>query len=196
MQEREGDKAQVKRSLEQCDNVNSKFLYTREVNIMKEQKRPMVEVAVYDYASKALPNTKVTLNPLVAKPGKIISLKFNKQWQTYRAFDVSPGHYLLMAEAEGFESDKREVQVDPSGLKDMFILGKKGMPFYYRGKIKVPFEPPSDLLGVSVRPAISGKEEEELLTHARKLKLQPEEIGEQIRKDNVRVFRFPPRTSE
>ena len=163
---------------------------------MKGQKRPMVEIAVYDYLNKVLPNAKVTLNPLGEKQGKIISLKFDKQWQSYRAFDVNPGRYLLVAEAEGFESDKREVQVDPSGLKDMFILGKKGMPFYYRGKIKVPFEPPSDLLGVSVKPALSGKEEEELLTHARKLKLQPEEVGEPIRKDNVRVFRLPPRMSE
>ena len=101
-----------------------------------------------------------------------------------------------MAEAEGFESDKREVQVDPGGLKDVFILGKKGMPFYYRGKTKVPFEPPSNLLGVSVKPALSGKQEEELLAYAHKLNLQPEEVGEPIRKDNVRVFRFPPRTSE
>lgn len=172
-----------------------------EDNIMKEQKRKeqkrsVVEVVVYDYRSKVLPNAKVTLKPLGKKQGKIISLKFDKQWQTYRAIDVNPGPYLLEAMIRGFESDKREVHVDPSGLKDMFILGKKGMPFYYRGKIKVPFEPPSDLLGVSVKPALSSKEEEELLAHARKLKLQPEEVGEPIRKDNVRVFRFPPCTSE
>lgn len=163
---------------------------------MKGQKRPMVEITVCDYKSKVLSNAKVTLKPLGEKPGEIISLKFDKQWQTYRAFDVNPGYYIVRAEAEGLESDEREVQVAPGGIKDISILGKKGMPFYYRGKVKVPFEPPSDLLGVSVKPSLSGKEEEELLAHVRKLKLQPEEIGEPIRKDNVRVFRFPPRTSE
>lgn len=163
---------------------------------MEEQKKTKVEVTVYDYRSKLLPNAKVTLNPLWKKPSKIIRLKFDKQWQVYRAFDITPGHYLLRAEAEGFESDEREVQVDPSGLKDKFILGKKGMRFYYRGKVKVPFEPPSDLLGVSVKPDLLGELEEELMAYARELKLQPEKVGEPIRKDNVRVFRFPPRTSE
>lgn len=163
---------------------------------MKEQKRPIVEVAVYDYKSKLLPNAKVTLEPLVQKPDKIINLKFDKQWRVYRAPDVDPGHYLLRAEAEGFESDQRDVQVDPSGLKDTFILGKEGMPFYYRGKVKVPFEPPKNLLAVSVKPDLSGKQEEELLAYASELGLQPEEVGKPIREENVRVFRFPPRTSQ
>lgn len=163
---------------------------------MKEQKGPIVEVAVFDYKRKPLSNARVTLKPLRKKPSKVIDLKFDKQWQVYRAADITPDHYLLRAEAKGFEPDQRGVKVDPGGLKERFILGKKGMPFYYRGKVKVPFEPPIDLLGVSIRPNLIDKEEDELLSHARKLKLQPVEVGEPIREDNVRVFQFPKRTSE
>lgn len=160
------------------------------------QKRPKVQIAVYDHKSNRLPNARVALKSITKKSRKVIHLKYDKQWQVYQAPDVNPGNYLLQVEAEGFESDQREVQVDPAGLKEKFILGKKGMPFYYRGKVKVPFEPPSDLLGVSVKPDLSGKQEEELLSYARELKLQPEEVSELIREENVRVFRFPPRTRE
>ena len=163
---------------------------------MKEQRRLKIEVAVYDYKSRLLPNAKVTLKPLMQKQRKIINLKFDKRWQVYRAYDVSPGPYLLKAEAESVEFDQREVLVHPSDLKEIFILGKKGMPFYYRGKVKVPFELPRDLLGVAVKPAFSDKQEEELRAYARELKLQSEEVGEPIRKDNVRVFRFSPHTVE
>ena len=38
---------------------------------MKEQKRIMVEVAVYDYTSKILLNAKVTLKPLGEKPARL-----------------------------------------------------------------------------------------------------------------------------
>ena len=164
--------------------------------LAERRRRPMVQVAVCDHKNNLLPNARVTLKPLGKKPGRIINLKFDKQWQVYQTPSINPGNYLLQAEAEGFESDQREVQVDPSGLKETFILGKKGMPFLYRGRVKVPFEPQSDLLGVSVKHDLSDKQEEELLVYARELKLQPEEIGEQIRKQNVRVFRFPTNTNE
>lgn len=174
----------------------TKIVIEVDVPLAERQKRPMVQVAVYDYKSNPLSNARVTLKPLGEKPSKVINLKFDKQWQVYGASDINPGNYLLQTEAEGFESDQRKVQVDPAGLREKFILGKKGMPFYYRGKVKVPFEPPRNLLGVSVKPNLSGKQEEELLAYARELKLQPEEVGEPIREDNVRVFRFPSRTSE
>jgi hypothetical protein len=65
------------------------------------------------------------------------------------------------------------------------------MPFYYRGRARVPFEPPEDLLGVSVRPGLSDKQEEELLAYADQVKLEPEQVGDPVRENNIRVFRFP-----
>lgn len=162
---------------------------------MKELRKKIINVAVFDYKSNPLSNAKVSLKPLGKKSGKVINLKFDKQWRVYRTSNINPGNYLLQAKAEGLESDQREVHVDYSGLKDTLILGKKGMPFYYRGKVKVPFEPPIDLLGVSIQPNLADKKEEELLAYARELKLHPEEVGKPIHEENVRVFRFPRRIS-
>lgn len=163
---------------------------------MKERKQIIVEVRVFDYKRKMLSSARVDLKPLAGKVQKAVSLNFDKQRLVYRAVGIRLGKYLLQAMAKGLEPDERDVRVGPGGLKDTFNLGKKGMPFYYRGKVKVPFEPPRDLLGVSIRPKLRDKEEEELFAHARKLKLQPVEVGEPIREDSVRVFQFPKRTSE
>ena len=70
------------------------------------------------------------------------------------------------------------------------------MPFYYSGKVKVPFEPKDNLLGLSILPNLSIKQEQELNEYARELKLQPEEVGKSVLDDNVRVFRFRTRVSE
>lgn len=164
---------------------------------MKEQKKTTVEIKVFDYKRKVLPNARVNLKQLGGKAPKTINLNYDKQRGVYQAVGILPGSYLLQAKFTGLEPDEREIRVDPcSRLRDVFYLGKKGMPFYYRGKVKVPFEPPKELLGVSVRPAIRRKEEEDFLAYARELKLQPVEVSGTIRENNVRIFRFPTRSSE
>ena len=164
--------------------------------LAERRRRPTVQVAVYDHKNNLLPNARVTLKPLVKKPGRIINIKFDKQWQVYQTPAINPGNYLLQAEAEGFESDQREVQVDPAGLREKFILGKKGMPFYYRDKVKVPFEPRHKYLAVSVKPGITKEEEQDLMAAAAKLKLRPQKVEEPVLNDNVRVFKYPERLNE
>lgn len=61
---------------------------------------------------------------------------------------------------------------------------------------RVPVDYPRDLLGVAVRPGLSGSEEEELASYARELTLEPVDVGQPIRADNVRVFRFGPATND
>ncbi len=163
---------------------------------MKVIKRSLVDIKVYDYKYNLLSTAKLSLKPIGREQESPITLEFDKQWNSYRVYDVTPGNYLLIVTADDFESDQREIKIDFAGLSDVFILGKKDMPFYYRGKVKVPFIPPKDLLGISVKPGLSGKEEEELLTRARELKLQLEKVSPAILNDNVRVFRFPQDTNQ
>jgi subtilisin family serine protease len=75
-------------------------------------------------------------------------------------------------------------------------MNKERELFYYRGKTKVSFEPRRDLLAASVQPDFSEEQDKELLEYGSQLKLQHEKVGAAIREDNVRVFRFPPDTSE
>src|SRR3990167_679866 len=163
---------------------------------MKKSDHQSVVISVFDYSKRIINNAKVTLKLLLKNEKKIISLKFDKQWQSYRAEQVKLGIYLLRVEASGYEPDERKVRVGADGLKEIFILGKKGMPFYYRGKVKVPFEPKFNLLGVSVKPGLIEKEYQELTKQAAKLKLKPEKVGKSILEDNVRVFKFPVNASE
>src|SRR2546426_1168323 len=163
---------------------------------MNEQAKPMVEIAVFDYKGELQTNAQVTLQVLEQEQARMIHLQFDPLAGAYRTTDADQGYYMFRAEADGLAPDEREGQIAPGGLRDTVILGQKGMPFYYRGKVKVPFEPRNDLLGMSLQPGLSGKAEDELLAFARKLKLQPEQVGEPIRQDLVHVFRFPARTTE
>src|SRR5574341_322894 len=156
---------------------------------------PLVVITVFDHKRNALSEARVTLTPS-GNRGKRVSLKFDKQLQAYQSNDVLPGTYMLRAEAGKLESDQRELQVGSAPLRDTFILGPKGLPYYYRGKVKVPFEPMVDFVAAAVPPNLAGKQEEELNAFARELGLQPQSVGEAIRQDNVRVFRFPSRASD
>ncbi|TAL70153.1 MAG: hypothetical protein EPN82_05940 [Bacteroidetes bacterium] len=163
---------------------------------MKKLDYQSVEISVVDYSKRIINYAKVTLKLLLKNEKKIISLKFDKQWQSYHVEQVKQGIYLLRVEASGYEPDERKVRVGAGILKEIFVLGKKGMPFYFRGKVKVPFEPKFNLLGVSVKPDLLEKEEQELTKHAAKFKLKQEKVGKSILEDNVRVFKFPVNTSE
>jgi hypothetical protein len=157
---------------------------------MKRKREILVEVAAYDYLRNVVTNAKVTLTPFGEKSRKSIDLKFDKRKKRYRATDVTMGQYLLQVKADGFEPQKREVEVSNAGLKEIFILGKKGMPFYYKGRVMVPFEPKNDLLAVAVIPTLSKDQEPELNKVAGELGLRPEEIPDDIHLNYVRIFRY------
>jgi Subtilase family len=161
---------------------------------MKTAREPTVEVIVHSFERKPLERAGVEMKPL-SDQGKELQLQLDRARGAYRASGVAPGEYLLRVRAEGYEPDERQVVVDPGGLSEWFVLGKKDMPFYYRGRVRVPFEPP-DLIGVSVRRSLSQADEDDLLRRASELKLRPEEVGEAIRSESVRVFRLPGRASK
>jgi subtilisin family serine protease len=163
---------------------------------MDRIKNPPVQVSVYDYAGNPIFKAEVTLQPKKNKTKRTLVLHFNKKVQVFYAKNVLPGSYVLKVEAAGFEPDKRDVSIAHATLKEIFILGRKGMPSLYRGKVRVPFEPQLDLLAAAIKPGVTKKEEEGLIQFAEKFKLKIERTGENIHKSNVRVFRFPARTSD
>ena len=61
------------------------------------------------------------------------------------------GELVIHVRAEGLAPDERTVAgVDP-GHVEQFILGREGMPFYYRGRVRVPFDQPFKPTRVMVR---------------------------------------------
>jgi hypothetical protein len=157
-----------------------------------------VEVSVCSYDGKVLSNAKVTIKSLEEEERRrkrsIPSLRFNKRMKVFEADNMCTGHYALKVESKGFDTQERKVIVAQTGLKDTFILGTKGMLYYYRGKAKVPFHPRGYLLACSLKAKVSEREEEELLAYANQLGLR--ESSESIPKESVRIFRFPSNASK
>lgn len=145
-------------------------------------------ISVSDHAGKTLAKAKVTLEPLPparAKP----RVEYDQRAGSFIVKDIEAGRYLIDVSASGLASEKRRVSVDAEGGTETFILGRKGMPAYFRGRVRVPFQPPKDLVAVSVIRDFDERQEKDLEALARRLGLQPESVAEPIRNDLVRVFR-------
>lgn len=65
----------------------------------------------------------------------------------------------IQVEAVGFEGQTRVVEPKEAGRVQLFTLGRPGMLYFYRGKVKVPFEPLPGTIGVLARPAKANEEE-------------------------------------
>ena len=55
---------------------------------------------------------------------------------------------LIRVEAAGLEGDQRAVSGERPEHLEVFVLGRPGLPFFYRDTVKVPFEPVTDAVGV------------------------------------------------
>jgi len=161
---------------------------------MAVQERQNVEVSVYDHKNNPLRDARVQLK--ASDEARSYEAKFDSNLGLYRASAIAPGRYTLSAAAPGFESDQREVQVDPAGLKATMILGPKGLPFLYRGEVKVPFDPPRDLIAVGLEPKTAKETLALLLRVAEELKLSQEKVEPHVTRQNIHVFRFPKNASD
>lgn len=115
---------------------------------------PALIVSVLDYKKRALPEANIKLEPVagVAPSSRsVVHFAYDKLSQFHQCSKFIPGEYVLTVSVKGLDPQSRSVQIDATGLRETFLLGKKGMPFLYRGKVKVPFEPSDDLLGVAFR---------------------------------------------
>ncbi|HEU0094109.1 MAG TPA: S8 family serine peptidase [Vicinamibacteria bacterium] len=86
--------------------------------------------------------------------------------------------------------------MDPAGLDTIVILGSPGLPFLYRGEVKVPFRSYRDLVAVSLKPGAAPAGTEQVIAVARRMKLELVEVGEQVRRQNVLAFRLQGEAAE
>jgi subtilisin family serine protease len=61
------------------------------------------------------------------------------------------GELRVRVEAAGLEPQERSVSGERPERVEQFVLGPPGMPFYYRGTVRVPFQPIDDAVGVVLR---------------------------------------------
>ena len=112
-------------------------------------------------------------------------LQYQKHNGTYVAASLPPGLYVLSVSADSYESQRREITVQSEVNKEKFILGRKGMPAYYRGKLKVRFEPAHSLLAVTLHGKDRSKHFKTVLEFARRLGLLGVETSDHITENGV-----------
>jgi hypothetical protein len=82
------------------------------------------------------------------------------------------GEYLLTISKNPFAEEDRKVRIDGSDQLELFILLKKGLPFYYRGKVKVPFSPDENRIAIKIPEKTTrgskGKKQVYLISASRK----------------------------
>jgi subtilisin family serine protease len=160
--------------------------------MMNQHKKIKAEVVVYDSKKSILSNAKATLKPL-EKPNEIIHLQYDESKKLYKTNEINFENYKLKVEADSFRTEEREVKVDPiDGLKDTIIMIKEGQPFFYRGNVKVPFEPRNDVIAVAMSNAQQLTDSDDLTDYTENLNLENIPISNSISKSGVRVFKIKP----
>ncbi|MHA6263289.1 S8 family serine peptidase [Arenibacterium sp. CAU 1754] len=159
---------------------------------MKQLDKATLEVQVETPAWKTITNAKVTATRDGDEKAKPVSLKFSKETERYHASDIAPGRYVLQADAPRMQGDERTVVIGAGAHSERFVLGRKGMPFYYRGAVKVPFDPRPARLAVAISHAAQDDEFAKLKALIKQLELSEEEdTPDEIRKERVAVYRHP-----
>ncbi len=146
-----------------------------------------LSVRVINFERNPVSGANVSLVPQ-NKDAKPIKLEWNEKTNLYSVtVNNTRGTFTLMVSAKGFDKQEREIKLPHPATVEEFVLGKKGMPFYYRGRVKTPFEPKLDLVGLTIEPHVKDWEEK-IGKLAKKLKLSEVKTGEQIRNNNVLIF--------
>jgi len=147
-----------------------------------------IRITVIDFNNQPISNADVTIS---AKQEKI-NLKYDKYLGAYILEKFLSGKYVISVVASGFETQKKEVFIGGSGIEEIFILGQKGMPIYYRGNVKVPFEPINENFGIAIS-APEDKKQIELLNRVSKdFNLSEVKTHDNYRKNGLFILSYPP----
>lgn len=129
--------------------------------------------------------------------GKEIKLKFDKATRTFYGEGLTPGEHSIAVNRAGMDPQSRETFVQPAGTTELFVLGKKGLPSFSRGNVKMPFDVEPDLIAVKLQPGTSEGDQKQIFDRlARSMKLKPEETPELARRLRMQIFRLPSNTAK
>jgi hypothetical protein len=147
-----------------------------------------LSVLVLDFQRRPLDGAEVKASD---DQGKTTSVEFDAASGTYRAILACPARYTLSVSMKGYESQERKIQLSPGGQEEVFILGAEGMGYYYRGRVKVPFEPLPGLIAVTTARRLDKEETERFASFAEKAGLEGEERTPALEHENTWLFRGP-----
>jgi len=162
---------------------------------MKRRDHPsLVRVGIFGLDGSLIGSATASLKPAGKRARGTVGLRYNKRLGGHVAQGVAPGRYVLTASANGLETQRRPIDVPDGPLDEVVILGRRGLPYYYRRNVKVPFQPRVDLIAASFRGSLR-EIESRAGEIARRLKLEMVPLTKQVLEEYVRVFRIPGRPS-
>jgi len=127
----------------------------------------------------------------------------------YTADEVIPkGECTVTVHKKPFETESRKIRIGAVNDPEVFMLRKEGTPFYFRGRVKVPFEPDTDHIALMVRECSTlsgGKQRKRLAAKertaiarklAKKYKLKMDEAHSSFHEQGIFICSFPAKTSK
>ena len=148
-----------------------------------------LKVEVLDLQHRRVTKAKVEVTDEQSK--KKTSAKLNTTSDVFEATLTAPDLYSIRVTLQEHEAQTRKVQVNPGEHEETFVMGKKGMPFYYRGRVKVPFEPLPGLIAVTTIRRLDTRDADELFKSATEFGLQGEEPTLALQHENTWLFKGP-----
>jgi Carboxypeptidase regulatory-like domain len=113
-----------------------------------------IQVTSFDY--QPIEGAQVT----VERDGRTIASGATDERGRFRIERDEGGDLVVRVEAAGFAPEERTVTEIRRRHVEQFLLGRPGMPFYYRGTVRVPFEPVDDAVGILLRQPREAAEDE------------------------------------
>jgi hypothetical protein len=150
-----------------------------------QQSQGRIEVRVLDHRLEVIPDAKVRIGRGSGEGPRGNELVFDKAIGSYRG-TAPRGSLTLVVSHSRLEGQERSIEVRPGATREIAILGEKGMPFYYRGTVKVPFEPRPEFVALSVRRN-AGKGDIERLEA---LVLEAREVPPAAKSGLMRLYKF------
>ena len=142
-------------------------------------------IRVIDVDNKKIMDAEVVVHD---EKKQTLRLEANKKIGLYVAEEISPGTVEIKVSYKDLASETRTVTLNTGENEEVFILGRKGMPFYYRGRVKVPFEPLPHYIAVVVKEDDVQKYKERLHEITKGYKLEMVKVGENIRKNGCFIY--------
>ena len=148
--------------------------------------RPQIHVRVLDVNGKGLESATVRVD------GQVI--EYSRRNRAYTTGELPAASYSVTADATGpdgkaLEGQQRTVALGNRPVEARFVLGKPGLPHYYRGTVKVPYDVPP-MVAVALKQDVD-QMPTDLVDLAKTLGLESAVTPPRARVQRVSIFRAP-----
>lgn len=113
---------------------------TNQPHMKQRRANTQLRVSVKSHKGNVLTKANVAL--VKRRSEEVIDLKYDPKSKRYFSPKLDKGgDYILRVSSRGYLTERRPIRIFDGLNEEAFVLGTKGMPYYHRGRVKVPFIP-------------------------------------------------------